>query len=154
MPITCGDIMSPVPVSHGPDAMINVVASTMAEMDIGPVPIVDENTSKLIGIVTDRDIVVKAVALDLDTTSTSVRAVMTADPVACHPDDDIDTALLLMEQCQVRRIPIVDNDSKLLGIISQADVATRLHDTKQTAEVVVQISTDILQMHQHVHSAH
>lgn len=144
MSIKCGDIMTSTPISHGPDASLNTIANTMAEMDLGPVLIVDTDSNKLLGIVTDRDIVVKGIARDLDPKSTPVKLVMTPNPVTCYAEDNINTAVELMEQCQIRRIPVIDTNQHLLGIISQADLATRLHDREQTGEVVEQISTDIV----------
>jgi CBS domain-containing protein len=94
----------------------------------------------LLGIVTDRDLVLKVLAEGSDPRSTQIDGVMTTDVVACNPEDACDKALDLMEQHQVRRIPIVDKDNRLVGIISQADIATRLDEPAKTAEVVEEIS--------------
>jgi CBS-domain-containing membrane protein len=113
----------------------------MQSENIGPVPIVDDlETRSLIGIVTDRDIVLRAVAEGLDTRKTSAEEVMTREIVTCRAGDDIQSALDLMARHQVRRLPIVDGGSRLVGMISQADVATRLNESEKIAEVVEEIS--------------
>lgn len=138
---TCADIMTRDPECHLPSAAIDQVARTMAEKDVGPIPIVEDlDSRKLIGIVTDRDIAIKAVAKDLDAHQTQAREIMTPKPVTCKPGDDIEKAIKAMEECQIRRIPVVDDESRLVGIIAQADIATRLNDNAHTAEVVEKIS--------------
>jgi len=117
------------------------VARLMKDKDIGPVPIVRERDSKeLLGIVTDRDLAIKVVAEGLDPTTTRVSDVMTTNVVTCREDDDIDTALQAMSKNQLRRIPVVDDGNMLVGIIAQADVATRMNEPEKTGEVVKEIS--------------
>jgi CBS domain-containing protein len=124
-----------------PTDSLEEVASVMQSEDIGPVPIVDDLESRnLIGIVTDRDIALRAVARGLDARTTSAEEVMTRELVTCGAEDDIQSALDLMARHQVRRLPIVDGGSRLVGMISQADVATRLNESKKIAEVVEEIS--------------
>jgi CBS domain-containing protein len=84
---------------------------------------VSRQKRKLVGIVTDRDIAVY-VATGRDPNHTQVASVMPRNPLTCHPEDDLQTALNVMENHQVRRIPVVDDDGQLVGIIAQADVAT------------------------------
>jgi CBS domain-containing protein len=116
-------------------------AQLMKSENVGSIPIIkDKDTNRLEGIVTDRDLAIKVVAEGLDPKSTRVLEVMTTDVVSCRPDDNVNEALALMEQHQVRRIPIVDSSDKLVGIIAQADIATRLEAPKKTAEVVESIS--------------
>lgn len=137
----CGDIMTPNPECLEPGTTIDVVAKTMKDKDIGPVLVVDSlDSMQLVGIVTDRDVTVKVVASDRDVKTTSVGEIMTPAPVKCHPNDDVDKALQLMEDCQVRRIPVVDEGDKLVGIIAQADIANRLHKKKKTGRIVEEIS--------------
>jgi len=117
------------------------VAQLMKSEDVGSIPIVsDKQTNKLEGIVTDRDLAIKVVAEGRDPRNTPVREVMTTDLVTCNADDNIDDTLNLMEEHQVRRIPIVDGDGRLAGIIAQADVATRMEEPHKTAEMVEEIS--------------
>lgn len=140
---TCAEIMTGNPVFHEPFATVEEVAKTMRDYNIGPVPIVDgANTMHIVGIVTDRDLVVKALASDMDISRTPIQQVMTTKPITCKVDDDIERALDLMEKCQIRRLPIVDNEQRLVGIIAQADIACRLNEPDQTAEFVEQVSKE------------
>src|SRR4051812_41579754 len=117
------------------------VAKLMKTEDIGSVPICeDRHGKKLLGIVTDRDLALQVVAENRDASSTKVQHVMTREPLTCRADDDFQTALDAMEKHQVRRIPVIDNDGRLIGIISQADVAIRSEQPEKTAEVVEEIS--------------
>jgi len=120
---------------------VSSVAQQMQIHDIGAMPVVaDQQTKKLIGIVTDRDMAMRVVGADRETKGTWVADVMTPNPVACHADDNIDLAIDAMSLHKVRRIPTIDDYGQLVGIIAQADVATRLHDTHKTADVVTEIS--------------
>ena len=130
------DVMTGNPTTCEPSATLVDAAKVMAREDIGPVPIVENG--RLVGIVTDRDIIVRAVAEGRDVTSTTVKDVASKDLVTVTPDEDLDRALQLMGQRQVRRIPVVEGD-QVVGIVSQADVARAANDEK-TGEVVQQIS--------------
>ncbi len=137
----CDVVMTKNPVCCLPDDMVAKVAKLMKRENIGPIPvIVNEETRKLVGIVTDRDLALKIVAEGRDAKSTKVEAVMTREVVTCRAEDDLQIALDAMSKHQLRRIPIVDNDNKILGIISQADVATRIDQPEKTAAVVKGIS--------------
>jgi len=128
-------------VTCTPENTIAEVARLMKTEDIGPVLIVDNEQSKtLVGIVTDRDIVVKAIAEGKDVKTTRVGDVMSKKLVTCRADDDVDIAMKAMAQFQLRRIPVGGENMKLLGIISQADVATRVDAPEKTGEVVKEIS--------------
>ena len=137
----CSDVMTKDVVTSTPQATITEVAQMMKNEDIGPVLIVDNNDSRtLVGIITDRDIVLKVVADGQDPRSTRVEEAMSKKLVTCQPDDNVDTAMKSMAQFQLRRIPVVGDNMKLLGIISQADLATRVDQPKKTGEVVREIS--------------
>lgn len=97
-------------------------------------------TQKLIGIVTDRDLVLKVIAKGQDAKTTKVEAIMTRQVVTCQAEDDVQKALDAMAKRQLRRIPIVDHDHKIIGIIAQADIATRINQPEKTAELVKEIS--------------
>jgi CBS domain-containing protein len=130
-------------VTSTPEATIMAVAQLMKEADIGPVLIVDnEQNNTLVGIVTDRDIVLKVIADGQDARTTRVGDAMSKKLVTCRADDDVDVAMQSMAQFQLRRIPVVGENMKLLGIISQADVATRMDAPEKTAEVVKEISQE------------
>jgi CBS domain-containing protein len=124
-----------------PANTVTEVARLMKTEDIGPILVVDNEQSKtLVGIVTDRDLVVKAIAEGLDPKTTKVNEVMSKKLVTCYTNDDIEQAMNAMAQYQLRRIPVVEENMKLVGIISQADVATRLGEPDKTGEVVKEIS--------------
>jgi CBS domain-containing protein len=137
----CRDIMTRNPVHARPDDTVAGVARLMKENDIGPVPIVEDDKSKrLVGIVTDRDLAIKVVAAGRDPQTTPVREVMTTTVITCRVDDDVETALDAMSTQQLRRIPVVEDGNKLVGIIAQADIATRMNSPEKTGEVVKEIS--------------
>ena len=138
---TCSEVMTKSPVSAMPTDTVVNVAQLMKERDIGPVPIVEDKISKkLIGVVTDRDLAMKVVAGGLDPNTTLARDVMTKDVITCREDDSIDSALNAMSKHQLRRILVVDASDALVGIIAQADVATRMDEPEKTGEVVKEIS--------------
>ncbi len=139
--LKCTDVMTQNPVYCLPDDMVIKAAELMKNGDIGSVIVVEnEQTRKLVGIVTDRDLALKIVGEGLDAKSTTVQAVMSQDVVTCRADDDLQKALDAMAEHQLRRIPVVDNHNKILGIIAQADVATRVDQPEKTAEMVKEIS--------------
>jgi CBS domain-containing protein len=126
-----------------PEDSVAEVAQLMKKEDIGPVLIVDsDDTKRLVGIVTDRDLALKVVAEGRDPETTTVKEVMTRKLVTCRPEDDVEKAMQAMAQYQLRRIPVVDENMRLVGIISQADVATRVDEPERTAEVVREISQE------------
>jgi CBS domain-containing protein len=119
-----------------PNATVAEAAKVMAREDVGPVPIVEDG--RLVGLVTDRDIVVRVVAEGRDPNATTVKEIASTELVTVSPDDDLDEALNLLARRQVRRLPVVEGD-RLVGIVAQADVA-RLGKDKKTGEVVEEIS--------------
>jgi CBS domain-containing protein len=138
---TCGEIMTKEVVCCVPEDTVEHAATLMKTEDVGPMPVVESHQSRrLLGILTDRDIVMKVIAEGRDAKSTMLRDIMTVDPVTCREDDDIDDAIDRMADHQVRRIPVVDEGNHILGIISQADVATRISKSKKTGDVVEKIS--------------
>jgi CBS domain-containing protein len=137
----CDEVMTKNPVCCLPDDMVAKVARLMQSENIGSIPVIEnEQTQKLIGIVTDRDLALKIIAKGQDAKSTKVEAVMTRQIVTCRTGDDLQIALDAMAEYQLRRIPIVDNDDKIVGIIAQADVATRVNLPEKTAAMVKEIS--------------
>ena len=141
MPEKCKDVMTPDPVCCVPADTVDKAAQLMRDQDIGPVPVCDrEKSRKLIGMVTDRDLEIKVVAEGRNPKATRVEEVMSRRLVTCSPEDSIEKALDIMEQHQVRRIPVVDSAGQIVGIIAQADIATRVHSRDKTAEMVEEIS--------------
>jgi CBS domain-containing protein len=137
----CSDVMTPDPTCCEPGDSIGRAAGIMKSQDVGSVPVVDSHEDKkLVGIVTDRDIVVKVVADGKEVERATVRDAMTANPASCRESDEVDKAVELMRDRQVRRMPIVDGQGRLRGIIAQADVATRIHEDETTGELVEAIS--------------
>ena len=137
----CNEVMTKNPVCCMPNDSVAKAAELMKSGNIGSIPVIEnEQTQKLVGIVTDRDLALKIVADGLDAKSTKVEAVMTRKVVTCLADDDLQKALDAMAEHQLRRIPVVDDDNKIVGIISQADVATHADEPEKTAEVVKEIS--------------
>jgi CBS domain-containing protein len=133
--------MTPSPTACQPHHTITEAAELMKREDCGLVPIVSEH-GKLIGVLTDRDIVINAVAAGRDPRNTAVSEVMSTEVVTCLPQETIETVMEQMATRQVRRIPIVDRDGSLVGIVSQADIATRLASPQQTGQVVQAISEE------------
>ncbi len=137
----CSDVMTREPACCEPGESIVGVASTMKQEDVGSVPVVESHEDKkLIGIVTDRDLVVKVLAGGAKVERATVRDAMTTNPASCRENDDVAKAVELMSERQVRRMPIVDDAGRLTGIISQADVATRMNRDETTGELVEAIS--------------
>jgi CBS domain-containing protein len=137
----CSEVMTPDPVSCEPDESITHAAQIMRQEDVGSLPVVDSHSSRrLVGIVTDRDIVLKVIAEGRGIEQATVRDAMTPNPASCREDDDVETAVERMAQRQVRRMPVVDAEGRLSGIIAQADVATRVNRDQKTGELVEAIS--------------
>ena len=114
------DLMTPNPTTVEPDTPVAEAAKQMAREDVGPLPVVEDG--RLVGIVTDRDLVVRVLADERDPGSTRVRDAASEGLVTVSPDDDLVTTLDLLAKHQVRRLPVVEGD-RLVGIVAQADVA-------------------------------
>jgi CBS domain-containing protein len=117
---------------------IREVAGLMRDGDVGSVPVVENG--KLVGIVTDRDVVVRAVAEGREA-STPVGKVMTTELFSVAPNDFAFEAIRVMGDKQVRRIPVVNEDGSLAGIIAIADVALEMEDEREIAETLEEISS-------------
>ena len=137
----CADLMTKEPVCCLPTDTAARAAQLMKDADVGPIPVVENEQSKrLVGIVTDRDLALKVVAEGRDPNAVKVEELMTREPVTCRAGDDLHEAVSLMAARQLRRIPVVDEGGKIVGIIAQADVATRTEAPEKTAGVVEEIS--------------
>ena len=135
----CAEVMTNNPKYCFPNDSVSRVAKVMKIDDVGAVPVCHE--SKLVGIVTDRDLALNVVAYARDPHTTKIEDVMTREPFACRPDDDVEKALDSMSLYQVRRIPVVGVGGELVGIISQADVATRIHRPEKAGAMLGHISS-------------
>ncbi|HEX3290122.1 MAG TPA: CBS domain-containing protein [Gaiella sp.] len=133
---TVAEVMTPGVESTTSSQALRDAARIMREGDFGSMPVVDEG--RLVGVLTDRDIVVRGVAEGLDPTVCRVGDVASRDPVTVAPDQDLDEAMELMAHHRVRRLPVVSG-GRLVGVISQADVALGAKESK-TGKVVEEIS--------------
>jgi CBS domain-containing protein len=140
--MTCAEVMTPSPTACQAQHTASDAAELMRREDCGLVPVTSEH-GKLIGVLTDRDIVLKVVAEGRDPRSTAVSEVMSTDLVTCLPQETIETVMEQMATRQVRRIPIVERDGSLVGIVAQADVATRIANPQETGQVVQAISEEV-----------
>ena len=137
----CSEVMTREPACCEPGDSVTQVASIMKREDVGSVPVVESHEDrKLIGMVTDRDLVVRVLAGGANVERATVRDAMTSHPVSCREEDDVQKAVQAMSDRQVRRMPIVDDQGRLTGIIAQADVATRVNRDQTTGELVEAIS--------------
>lgn len=134
----CQDVMTRNPATCQESAPVTEAARLMEREGVGSIPVCENG--KLTGIVTDRDIALRVVADGRDPQQTRIQDVMTRDPGCVSADDPIDRAIEVMETRQVRRIPVIEAGGRLVGIIAQADIATRLDEPNATAEVVEAIS--------------
>jgi CBS domain-containing protein len=120
-----------------PDAPIREAAQKMKNRDIGPLPVCDGE--RLVGMVTDRDIVVNAVAEGRDPETTKIADVMTPEVTYCFDDQDTEEAMRLMERHQIRRLPVLSREKRLVGIVSLGDLATK-EDESRTGETLREVS--------------
>jgi CBS domain-containing protein len=131
------EVMTDRPRCVTPETRVSEAAQLMKSDDVGSLPILDGE--QLAGMVTDRDIVIRAIAEGKDPRGMPVREVASRELVTVHADDDLSNALKLMASQQVRRLPVVDDDNRLVGIVAQADVAVEAKE-KAVGEMVEEIS--------------
>jgi CBS domain-containing protein len=118
-----GDIMTPNPVCCTPDSTAREVATLMRDNDCGSIPVVENGEAKrLVGMVTDRDLAVRGYAAGKGP-DTRVRELMTEAPITSAPEDEVEIVREVMVAQQVRRVPVVDKDGAVVGIVAQADIA-------------------------------
>jgi CBS domain-containing protein len=115
------DVMTRGAQCVSPDVTLQDAARTMKALDVGPLPVCDHD--RLVGMVTDRDIVVRAVAEGRDPRTAKVREAMTEGIAYCYEDDDVSDAARLMRQQQIRRLAVLNRDKRLTGIVSLGDLA-------------------------------
>ena len=115
------NIMTKEPVCCSPTDTVQYVAQLMREQDVGAIPVVSDLVSKqLVGIITDRDLCISALAAGKDPHSALITDCFTRDPVTCLPEDTLEACELKMKEHRVRRIPIVDKQNMCVGIVVQA----------------------------------
>ena len=131
------DVMTSDPCTIDADKSVAYAAKMMRDEDVGLAPIVEGD--KLFGMLTDRDIAVRVVAEGRDPDQVTVREVASKQVVTIDPQQDLDEALRIMAKHQVRRLPVVQEDGRLVGVVAQADVA-RKGDDAETGQLVQEIS--------------
>jgi CBS domain-containing protein len=131
------NVMTSNPCTIDAEKSVAYAAKMMKEEDVGLAPIVEGD--KLIGMLTDRDIAIRVVAEGRNPDQTKVRDVASKQVVTIDPQQELDEALRIMAKHQVRRLPVVEEDGKLVGVVAQADIA-REGDDKQTGALVEEIS--------------
>ena len=133
------EVMTSNPCTIDADKPISYAAKMMRDEDVGLAPVVEGD--RLVGTLTDRDIAIRVVAEGRDPESTKAKDVASTNVVTVDPGQNLDEALRLMAEHQVRRLPVVEEDGRVVGVVAQADVA-RLADDRKTGEVVERISQD------------
>ena len=137
----CNEVMTPDPKCCLVEDSVVRAAQLMKEENVGSIPVIeDPRSKKLIGIITDRDIAIHVVAANRIPDEVRVGDAMSRNLIVCKQTDPVNQAIQGMASHQVRRIPVVDQDNNIVGIISQGDVALRLNDPETTGEVVAEIS--------------
>ncbi len=131
------DVMTKGVAEVSPEATLSEAAEKMRTLDVGALPVCD-TAGRILGMVTDRDIVVRAIAENADPRRTKVARVMTQGAIYCFADDDLTDAAKLMEQKQVRRLIVMDHDGHPVGIVSLGDLA-RTHQEKLTGEILERV---------------
>jgi CBS domain-containing protein len=121
-----------------PDQPICEAARKMKDIDVGMLPVCDGE--RLIGAITDRDLAIRAVAQGCNPLSTKVREVMTSEICYCFEDDDLEAAARIMESKQIRRLPVLNREKRLVGIVSLGDLALRSPDDEIAEEVLEGVS--------------
>ena len=131
------ELMTRNPCSIDADKSVAYAAKMLRDEDVGLAPIVEGD--RLVGTVTDRDIAIRVVAEGKDPESTKVKDIASINLVTVDPQQDLDEALRLMAQHQVRRLPVVEEDGRLIGVVAQADIARKASES-DTGHVVEEIS--------------
>ena len=134
------DIMTTNPACCTPENSVEEAAQMMVKHDCGEIPVVEsKDDPKPVGVITDRDIACRVVAAGKNPSQTRVRDAMSSPPVTVTPETSIEDCCRVMEENQIRRVPVVDESGRCCGIVSQADIA-KAAPTEHTAEVLKQVS--------------
>ena len=121
-----------------PETALIEAAQKMKSLDIGMLPVCDGD--RLVGVITDRDITVRGVAQGYDTKTARVQEVMTPEVIYCFDDEDVKDVAKKMEEKQVRRLPVLNREKRLVGIVSLGDLAVRTGKEKLAGEVLERVS--------------
>jgi CBS domain-containing protein len=133
------EVMSQNPVCCLATDSAQAVARTMCERNVGSIPVVSDHQSKqLLGMITDRDLCCSVIAAGLDPKTTPIQKFITSNPIACRDGENVDKCEQVMQKHQIRRVPVVDGQDQVIGIVSQADLALKgkpEHVSKIVAEI-------------------
>jgi len=132
------EVMTPDVISVAPEATLMEAARAMKDLDVGPLPICVDG--RLLGMITDRDITIRATAEGLDPRTTEVRQVMTPEVVFCREGDVVRKAALQMQDAQLRRLLVVNPDGRLVGIVSLGDLAIQTRDDELAGQTLEKVS--------------
>jgi CBS domain-containing protein len=132
------EAMTPDVVSVGPEATLMEAALAMRNLDVGPLPVCEG--SRLVGMITDRDITIRATAQGQDPRTTQVREVMTPEVVCCLETDEVGQVAQVMQEAQLRRLLVVSAEGRLVGIVSLGDLALQAGDDKLAGETLERVS--------------
>jgi CBS domain-containing protein len=132
------DVMTKSVETVRPDQTLQEAASRMKSLDVGPMPVCEND--RLVGMLTDRDIVVRAAAEGKDVRTTKVREAMTPEVAVCSEDDDVRAAAQTMKDRQIRRLVVVDGQKRVAGIVSLGDIAVDTSDEKMSGRVLEEVS--------------
>ena len=123
--MTCKEVMTKNPKSASSSASAQQAARLMKQENIGILPVIDEETQKMVGVVTDRDLCLGVIASGESAGEAKLSELMSKNPFICKPEDDIQKAEQQMKQHHIGRIPVVDENGHCIGIISQSDIALK-----------------------------
>ena len=132
------EILTPNPQCITPETSLTLAARKMKALNVGMLPVCEKD--RLVGTVTDRDITIRAVAAGANPNTTTVREVMTDNIAYCFDDEEVEEAAELMEQRQIRRLPVMNRDKRLVGIVSLGDMAVRTHRERLAGEILERVS--------------
>lgn len=137
------EIMTRNPACAQPSSSLQQIAKMMVDNDCGGIPICDPQSSKLVGFVTDRDIVCRTLAQGVNPMDKSAQDVMSTDMHTIKPQSSMEECVDLMERFQVRRVPVVDQENKLVGIVAQADLARQAKRHPELREEVEEVLEEV-----------
>jgi CBS domain-containing protein len=132
------DVMTPDAVAAHPETTLMAAAEMMRLLNVGSLPVIEDE--RVVGIVTDRDIVVRGLALGFNPRGATVADVMTRNVQTCSVDDDVEEVARQMRDLQVRRLLVVDEQERLIGIVSLGDLAIEMEDQALAGRVLEGIS--------------
>lgn len=137
-PLLLREVMTTEVTTLSPTATVQDAAHHMKLLNVGSIPICERN--QLVGMLTDRDIVVRVIAQRHNPETQQIQDVMSTEVDYCYEDQDVEEAAQVMQDRQIRRLPIIGRDNQLVGIVSLGDLAVKTHEETTTAQALEQIS--------------